>query len=207
MIAVVCGLVGDRVKDIRRMIAVVCGSGGGTRFKDITRVAVVLAMMTIVLGCGRHKEIHDEDIVAAVATHYYQFLIDGNYEAYVDVTYRATPLTPAQRQEWIDNLQMFAAQQKIASFAVTSVTIRPVDDGSNEDTSDIDSDDGSGEDVSNINSDDGSRDEASNINSDDVEPSAITATADVTIAITLDDNTSQTILLPLVKHNNIWYLR
>lgn len=97
--------------------------------------------------------------------HYYQQLLDGNYAAFVDATYRPDSLPSTYRSQLVLNAKMFIEQQQnehngLKSVAVAHATI----------------------------------DEAQH-------------TGNAFLTFTYGDGSSEQVVVPMVEHDGVWYLR
>jgi hypothetical protein len=70
------------------------------------------------------KEINQEEVMAQAAKQYYTYLLQGNYEAWVDGFYRKDSIREAYRSQLIDNAKMFISQQKAVNGGIKSVDVR-----------------------------------------------------------------------------------
>ncbi len=68
-----------------------------------------------------------EKVVGTVAKEYYSYLLSGDFESYVDASYRAEVLRAADRRELIDNLRMFMSEQEHQKQGIKSVEVSSVD--------------------------------------------------------------------------------
>lgn len=126
-------------------------------------VFLVISFLILLAACK--KDDNQEELVGKAAAVYYSYLVNGNYDAFIGGTYRSDSLRPFYRQQLIENLKMFAAQQKeehggIDRFAVSAVKI----------------------------------DTASH-------------TADAFIDIVYRDSLKEQILLPMIRKDDIWYMK
>lgn len=65
-----------------------------------------------VCGCGDKMKDDPGTLAGNAAAQYYSYLLGGDYDAFVDGTYRAQPLRKEFRQELVENAQMFVGQMK-----------------------------------------------------------------------------------------------
>ncbi len=100
------------------------------------RQVVFFAVIALFLFSCR-KEIKTEDVVKGVAEQYCAYLLNGDYGAYVDATYRTETLGEDERTELIDNLKMFAAQQQKERQGITKAEVSKVEVSDGDDTADV----------------------------------------------------------------------
>ncbi len=127
------------------------------------RKIIMFAICLLVAACK--KEINHEEIAANAAQQYYSYLMNGDYEAFVDGTYRADTIRPAYRQQLLDNMKMFVAQQQEEHQGIKSFTVKRV------------------------------------------ELDSLITKADVFLILTYGDSCKEEVLLPMVQHEGLWYLR
>ena len=72
---------------------------------------VMLLATVIVVGCGR-KAGNDKNAAAMFAKGYYERLIEGNYEGYVDALNYPDSVPPSYRSQLVLNAKLFAEKQK-----------------------------------------------------------------------------------------------
>ncbi len=76
------------------------------------RRSLLFGILLPVLLASCRTNADSEKEVKRVAEQCYSYLLNGNYEAYVDAAYHAAPLRAEERAERIDNLKMFAAKEQ-----------------------------------------------------------------------------------------------
>lgn len=89
----------------------------------------ILLGLLVVISCK--KEINQEEVVGNAAKQYYSYLLDGNYDAFVDGCYQKDSIRKEYRNQLVDNAKMFMGQQKsehqgIISFEVLSAKVDTV---------------------------------------------------------------------------------
>lgn len=72
---------------------------------------ILILAAAFALFCACHERPKEEDIVGPVAKSYYDQLIEGRYEEFVDGHYQADSIPASYREQLIANAQMFIAQQ------------------------------------------------------------------------------------------------
>ncbi len=92
------------------------------------RKAVFILASLLIFFTACKQEDNQEELAGKAAELYYSYLMHGNYNAFIDGTYRSDSLRPAYREQLIENLKMFALQMQeehkgIDRFAVNSVKI------------------------------------------------------------------------------------
>lgn len=91
------------------------------------RKALLLALAAFLLVACK-KEVNPEELVSNAAKQYYTYLLEGNYDAFVDGCYREGTIREVYRTQLVDNAKMFVGQQKdehqgIKSFEVVSAKV------------------------------------------------------------------------------------
>ena len=128
------------------------------------KIIVFGCILLSLFGC-RHIFNDPAKPVGKAALHYYQQLLDGNYAAFVDATYRPDSLHSTYRSQLVLNAKMFIEQQQnehngLKSVAVAHATI----------------------------------DEAQH-------------TGNAFLTFTYGDGSSEQVVVPMVEHDGVWYLR
>ena len=128
------------------------------------KIIVFGCILLSLFGC-RHIFNDRAKPVGKAALHYYQQLLDGNYAAFVDATYRPDSLPSTYRSQLVLNAKMFIEQQQnehngLKSVAVAHATI----------------------------------DEAQH-------------TGNAFLTFTYGDGSSEQVVVPMVEHDGVWYLR
>lgn len=128
------------------------------------RIIVFGCILLSLFGC---KHIFNDPAkpVGKAALHYYQQLLDGNYAAFVDATYRPDSLPSTYRSQLVLNAKMFIEQQQnehngLKSVAVAHATINEVQH-----------------------------------------------TGNAFLTFTYGDGSSEQVVVPMVEHDGVWYLR
>ena len=111
---------------------------------------------------GKHEE---TDIVGAAAKQYYDYLLVGNYEAFVDGQYHRDSISPNYREQLIANAKMFIAQQRREHRGLYEVQV--VKTSVNEKAH----------------------------------------SADAFLVFVYGDSTREEVLVPMVEHKGLWYLK
>ena len=85
-------------------------------------VYICLALAALSLGACRKAEAPNPDEVCArAAKAYYDFLLHGRYDAYVDGFYRPDSIPGSYREQLVVNAKMYAAQMKDDHRGLASV--------------------------------------------------------------------------------------
>jgi len=87
--------------------------------KSFFTIVVVVAAM-LVAGCRNDNQ---GELAARTAKLYYDALLEGRYEQFVDGTYHKDSLRPQYRQQLIDNARMFVGQQKDEHRGIREVRV------------------------------------------------------------------------------------
>ena len=88
-------------------------------------LSVFLGLALTFFACTETK--HDEGEVAGRAAKiYYDYLLQGKYDAYVDGFYRPDSIPASYRSQLIDNAKMFIALQKEEHGGIKSVSVARV---------------------------------------------------------------------------------
>lgn len=128
------------------------------------KIIVFGCILLSLFGC-RHIFNDPAKPVGKAALHYYQQLLDGNYAAFVDATYRPDSLPSTYRSQLVLNAKKFIEQQQnehngLKSVAVAHATIN----------------------------------EAQH-------------TGNAFLTFTYGDGSSEQVVVPMVEHDGVWYLR
>ncbi len=127
------------------------------------RILALLLVATLTIASCK-QAVDEHEFILSLGQKYYDYLLKGNYGAYIDATYRYQALDADARQELIDNLEMFVYQQRTRG-GITSA-------------------------------------EAQSVDLDTARHEAI-----VFLKLSYGNGDQQMVSLPLVQHNDIWYLR
>lgn len=130
--------------------------------KRISHLIVPMAIMALMACSSGHTP---EELVARKAKLYYEKLVQGDYEMFVDGKYRPDSIPASFRKELIANAKMFIGQQKKEHKGIRSVGI-----------------------------DRAVADTAKHV-------------ASVFLTLGYGDKTTAVVVVPMVEHKGIWYLR
>lgn len=75
------------------------------------------------MGCSSHSGPEPEDLAAHMAKAYYDSLLQGRYDAFVDGTLQPSAIPEGYRRQLTDNAKMFIAQQQDEHGGIDSVSI------------------------------------------------------------------------------------
>ncbi len=128
------------------------------------KIIVFGCILLSLFGC---KRIFNDPAkpVGKAALHYYQQLLNGNYAAFVDATYRPDSLPSTYRSQLVLNAKMFIEQQQNEHNGLKSVVVAHA-----------------------------TIDEAQH-------------TGNAFLTFTYGDGSSEQVVVPLVEHDGVWYLR
>ncbi len=116
----------------------------------------------LIASCGN---VSQEELAGNAAKQYYSYLLNGDYEAFVDGTYRPDTLRKAYRDQLIENAKMFVGQQEKEHQGINSIELKAV------------------------------------------QLDTARHSAKVFLILTYGDNTKEEILLPMVEHDELWYMK
>lgn len=119
--------------------------------------------LLLFLSCSEKHE--ETDVVGAAAKQYYNYLIVGNYEAFVDGQYHRDSISLQYREQLIANAKMFIAQQRREHRGLYEVQVKKTS----------------------------------------VNEKA--HSADAFLVFVYGDSTREEVLVPMVEHKGLWYLR
>ena len=80
--------------------------------KTITRLFLLSLPLWMGLGWGCSPKVDPADVAAQVAKQYYDYLLEGKYEAFVDGKYRPDSIPGSYRDQLVMNMKMFMGQQE-----------------------------------------------------------------------------------------------
>jgi len=127
----------------------------------------MLILACLVLGlaaCGSKKDDSGE-VAARAAKLYYDYLLHGDYDAFVAGTYRPDSLPASYQRQLADNAAMFIGQQTDEHRGIKDIRIL----GAKADT-------------------------AKHV-------------AQVMLQLAYGDSTNEQIVVPMIEHKGVWYLR
>ncbi len=81
---------------------------------------ILLALAAVLAACSSR---HPEEQAAKAAKQYYDLLLKGRYEAFVDGRQGSGAMRPEYRSQMIDNMKMFAEQMKAEHQGMRDVRI------------------------------------------------------------------------------------
>lgn len=124
---------------------------------------LIIAALAVCSACTTQPA--TEEVVAACAREYYDQLVKGNYEAFVDGTFREDSIPPSYREQLIANAKMFMAQQKAEHQGIHA------------------------------------------IETNGAKVDMAHHVANVFLTLTYADSTREEIVVPMVCHDKVWYMR
>ncbi len=129
------------------------------------RILTIAAVACLMFSCTQKQEDNQAELAGNAAKQYYTYLLKGNYDAFVDGTYRKDSIRQEYRMQLLENARMFVAQQKKEHQGITSVSVKKVD---------VDT---------------------------------LKTSANVFLILNYGDKGVEQVLLPMVKKDNLWYMR
>lgn len=89
------------------------------------KVLLSLLIFVCVLSCK--EKTSNENVAGPVAEQYYKYLLEGNYESFVDGTWYEDSIRPSYRQELISNAKMYMAQMKELHHGIKNIELKAVE--------------------------------------------------------------------------------
>ena len=86
----------------------------------IRTICTLLSCLALAAACKK-EEIRPEEIALQAAKAYYEQLLHGEYEAYVDGTLKGDSVSPAYRQQLVLNMQMYVERQNAEHKGISRV--------------------------------------------------------------------------------------
>ena len=87
-------------------------------------LSILIAVALLLAACGGKKQDIDQGKLAAkAAKHYYEQLLKGDYEAFLDNENRTNNLPDNYRKQLLLNLKQFVAQQDSVHQGIDSITL------------------------------------------------------------------------------------
>lgn len=84
---------------------------------------VLLFCCLVFVGCGETDGPHPEQVAAHAAKVYYDALLQGHYDQFVDGRYQPDSIPQGYRDQLITNAKMFVGQQQEEHRGITAVRI------------------------------------------------------------------------------------
>ena len=81
-----------------------------------------LCVMALASSCSESKR-DEAKVVGNAAKLYYEYLLQGKYEAYVDGFYRPDSIPDGYRSQLIDNAKMFVGSQKEEHQGIKEINV------------------------------------------------------------------------------------
>ena len=82
---------------------------------------LIFVFGAVLLASCKKEEVKPEDIALQAAKVYYDQLIAGDYDSFVEGTLKGDSVPPAYKQQLVLNMQMFMERQKIEHKGIASV--------------------------------------------------------------------------------------
>ncbi len=127
------------------------------------RIYFFCPLLCLLLSCCGN--VSKEELAGNAAKQYYSYLLTGDYEAFVDGTYRPDTLRKAYRDQLIENAKMLVGQQQEERQGIKSVELKAV------------------------------------------QLDTARHSAEVFLILTYGDQSREEILLPMVEHDELWYMK
>ena len=87
-------------------------------------LSILIAVALLLAACGEKKKNVDQGKLAAkAAKHYYEQLLEGDYEAFLNNENRTNNLPDNYRKQLLLNLKQFVAQQDSVHHGIDSITL------------------------------------------------------------------------------------
>ena len=87
-------------------------------------LSILIAVALLLAACGGKKKNVDQGKLAAkAAKHYYEQLLKGDYEAFLNNENRTNNLPDNYRKQLLLNLKQFVAQQDSVHHGINSITL------------------------------------------------------------------------------------
>ena len=87
-------------------------------------LSILIAVALLLAACGENKKNVDQGKLAAkAAKHYYEQLLKGDYEAFLNNENRTNNLPDNYRKQLLLNLKQFVAQQDSVHHGIDSITL------------------------------------------------------------------------------------
>ncbi len=87
-------------------------------------LSILIAVALLLAACGEKKKNVDQGKLAAkAAKHYYEQLLKGDYEAFLNNENRTNNLPDNYRKQLLLNLKQFVAQQDSVYHGIDSITL------------------------------------------------------------------------------------
>lgn len=130
--------------------------------KQILWVIMLLALF-ILASCSKRPS--PDEIAAQVAKNYYELLLKGHYDQYVDAHYQPDSIPSSYREQLIKNARMFMEQQQQEHRGIKQVS-------------------------------------ALNAKADTIKH-----VANAFLSFSYGDHTTEEIVVPMIYHKGVWYLK
>ena len=87
-------------------------------------LSILIAVALLLAACGEKKKNVDQGKLAAkAAEHYYEQLLKGDYEAFLNNENRTNNLPDGYRKQLLLNLKQFVTQQDSVHHGIDSITL------------------------------------------------------------------------------------
>ena len=86
-------------------------------------LSILIAVALLLAACGEKKNVDQGKLAAKAAKHYYEQLLKGDYEAFLNNENRTNNLPDNYRKQLLLNLKQFVAQQDSVHHGIDSITL------------------------------------------------------------------------------------
>lgn len=128
------------------------------------RIFYILLLVVALFSCESKKNDPGE-IVGKTAKIYYDYLLNGNYDAYVAGMNQPERIPDNYREQLVANAKMFIGQQKEDHGGIKKIAVSAA------------------------------------------KADSIHNTGDAYLLLTYGDNTTEQVVVPMVKRKGVWYMR
>lgn len=128
------------------------------------KIFYILLLITILFSCGSQKK-DPSEIVGKTAKIYYDYLLNGDYNAFVDGMNQPERIPDNYREQLVANAKMFIGQQKEDHKGIKKIAVSAA------------------------------------------KADTIHNTGDAYLLLTYGDNTTEQVVVPMVKRKGVWYMR
>jgi len=128
------------------------------------KIFYILLLITILFSCGSQKK-DPSEIVGKTAKIYYDYLLNSDYNAFVDGMNQPESIPNNYREQLVANAKMFIGQQKEDHGGIKKIAVSAA------------------------------------------KADTIHNTGDAYLLLTYGDNTTEQVVVPMVKRKGVWFMR
>ncbi|WP_434502900.1 hypothetical protein [Prevotella sp.] len=128
------------------------------------KIFYILLLITILFSCGSQKK-DPSEIVGKTAKIYYDYLLNSDYNAFVDGMNQPESIPNNYREQLVANAKMFIGQQNEDHKGIKKIAVSAA------------------------------------------KADTIHNTGDAYLLLTYGDNTTEQVVVPMVKRKGVWYMR